>query len=85
MKKVNLNLYRCKGYLHIDRQVSIDKVKNYILTETTLSGEECSDLLDVVEEQFSQNIQQQRKDELTQQSQRDRRVKKMFEENRIVK
>lgn len=31
MKKVNLNLYRCKGYLHIDRQVSIDKVKNYII------------------------------------------------------
>ncbi|MHA4767808.1 hypothetical protein ACXM1Z_01425 [Staphylococcus capitis] len=67
------------------RKYNLDKVKNYILTETTLSGEECSDLLDVVEEQFSQNIQQQRKDELTQQSQRDRRVKKMFEENRIVK
>ena len=31
MKKVNLNLYRCRGYLHIDRQVSIDKVKNYII------------------------------------------------------
>ena len=31
MKKVNLNLYRCKGYVHIDRQVSIDKVKNYII------------------------------------------------------
>ncbi|MCH4332284.1 hypothetical protein [Staphylococcus haemolyticus] len=36
-------------------------------------------------EQFSQNIQQQRKDELTQQSQRERKLMKMFEENRIVK
>ncbi|KDE95714.1 hypothetical protein ABXT13_04595 [Staphylococcus caprae] len=67
------------------RKYNLDKVKNYILTETTLSGEECSDLLDVVEEQFSQNIRQQKKDELAQKSQRDRRVKKMFEENRIVK
>lgn len=31
MKKVNLDLYRCKGYLHIDKQVSIHKVKNYIV------------------------------------------------------
>ena len=31
MKKINLNLYRCKGYLHIDKQVSIHKVKNYIV------------------------------------------------------
>ena len=31
------------------------------------------------------NIQQQRKDELTQQSQRERKLMKMFEENRIVK
>ena len=67
------------------RKYNLDKVENYILTETTLSGEECSDLLDVVEEQFSQNIQQQRKDELSQQSQRDRKLMKMFEENRIIK
>lgn len=38
------------------RKYNLDKVYNYIMTETTLSGEECSDLLDVVEEQFSQNI-----------------------------
>ncbi|MCG2389276.1 hypothetical protein WL240_09425 [Staphylococcus epidermidis] len=67
------------------RKHNLDKVSNYLLTETTLSADECHKVLDVVEEQFSQNIQQQRKDELTQQSQRDRRVKKMFEENRIVK
>ena len=67
------------------RKYNLDKVYNYIMTETTLSGEECSDLLDVVEEQFSQNIQQQRKDELSQQSQRDRKLMKMFEENRIIK
>ncbi|MFG5046000.1 hypothetical protein [Staphylococcus haemolyticus] len=67
------------------RKYNLDKVSNYLLKETTLSADECQNVLDVVEEQFSQNIQQQRKDELTQQSQRDRRVKKMFEENRIVK
>ena len=67
------------------RKHNVDKVSNYLLTETTLSADECHKVLDVVEEQFSQNIQQQRKDELTQQSQRDRRVKKMFEENRLVK
>lgn len=67
------------------RKHNLDKVSNYLLTETTLSADECHKVLDVVEEQFSQNIQQQRKDELTQQSQRDRRVKKMFEENRLVK
>lgn len=67
------------------RKYNLDKVSNYLLTETTLSADECQNVLDVVEEQFSQNIQQQRKDELTQQSQRDSRVKKMFEENRIVK
>ncbi|MDS3872189.1 hypothetical protein [Staphylococcus hominis] len=67
------------------RKYNLDKVSNYLLTETTLSADECHNVLDVVEEQFSQNIQQQRKDELTQQSQRDRRVKKMFEENRLVK
>ncbi|MCM3498588.1 hypothetical protein [Staphylococcus capitis] len=67
------------------RKYNLDKVSNYLLTETELSAEECQKVLDVVEEQFSQNIQQQRKDELTQQSQRDRRLKEMFEENRIVK
>ena len=67
------------------RKYNLDKVSNYLLTETTLSADECHNVLDVVEGQFSQNIQQQRKDELTQQSQRDRRVKKMFEENRLVK
>lgn len=67
------------------RKYNLDKVSNYLLTETTLSADECQNVLDVVEEQFSQNIQQQRKDELTQQSQRESRLKKMFEENRIVK
>lgn len=67
------------------RKYNLDKVSNYLLTETKLSADECHKVLDVVEEQFSQNIQQQRKDELTQQSQRDRDLMKMFEENRIVK
>lgn len=67
------------------RKHNLDKVYNYIMTETDLSGDQCHELLDVVEKQFSQNIQQQRKDELTQQSQRDRSLMKMFEENRIVK
>lgn len=67
------------------RKYNLDKVSNYLLTETELSEDECQNVLDVVEEQFSQNIQQQRKDELTQQSQRERRLMKMFEENRIVK
>lgn len=67
------------------RKYNLDKVSNYLLTETTLSAEETQKVLDVVEEQFSQNIQQQRKDELTQRSQRERKLMKMFEENRIVK
>ena len=67
------------------RKYNLDKVSNYLLTETKLSAEETQKVLDVVEEQFSQNIQQQRKDELTQQSQRERKLMKMFEENRIVK
>ncbi|MBC3102932.1 MULTISPECIES: hypothetical protein [Staphylococcus] len=67
------------------RKYNLDKVSNYLLTETKLSADECHKVLDVVEEQFSQNIQQQRKDELTQQSQRERKLMKMFEENRIVK
>ena len=67
------------------RKHNLDKVSNYLLTETTLSVDECQKVLDVVEQQISQNIQQQRKDELTQQSQRDRNLMKMFEENRIVK
>lgn len=50
-----------------------------------MSAEETQKVLDLVEEQFSQNIQRQRKDELTQQSQRERKLMKMFEENRIVK
>ncbi|MCO6321396.1 hypothetical protein [Staphylococcus epidermidis] len=67
------------------RKYNLDKVYNYIMTETNLSGDQCHELLDVVEKQFSQNIQQQRKDELTQQSQRDRSLMKMAEENRIIK
>ena len=67
------------------RKHNLDKVSNYLLTETTLSVDECQKVLDVVEQQISQNIQQQRKDELTQQSQRERKLMKMFEENRIVK
>ncbi|MGX0674319.1 hypothetical protein [Staphylococcus hominis] len=67
------------------RKYNLDKVSNYLLTETTLSAEECQKLLDVVEQQFSQNIQQQRKDELTQQSQRNVNLMRMAKENRIVK
>ncbi|MFF5513248.1 hypothetical protein ACFY3K_01740 [Staphylococcus capitis] len=67
------------------RKYNLDKVSNYLLTETKLSTDECHKVLDVVEEQFSQNIRQQKKDELAQKSQRDRRLQKMFEENRIVK
>lgn len=67
------------------RKYNLDKVSNYILTETTLSAEECQKVLDVVEQQISQNIQQIRKDELTQQSQREKSLKKMAKENRIVK
>ncbi|MGZ9416925.1 hypothetical protein [Staphylococcus epidermidis] len=67
------------------RKYNLDKVYNYIMTETDLSGDQCHELLDVVEKQFSQNIQQQRKDELTQQSQRDRSLMRMAEENRIIK
>ncbi|WP_145455913.1 hypothetical protein [Staphylococcus epidermidis] len=67
------------------RKYNLDKVSNYILTETTLSAEECQKVLDVVEQQISQNIQQLRKDELTQQSQRDVSLMRMAKENRIVK
>lgn len=67
------------------RKYNLDKVSNYILTETTLSADECQKVLDVVEQQISQNIQQLRKDELTQQSQREKSLKRMAEENRIVK
>lgn len=67
------------------RKYNLDKVSNYLLTETSLSADECQKVLDVVEKQFSQNIQQQRKDELTQQSQRDRSLMRMAEENRIIK
>ena len=67
------------------RKYNLDKVSNYLLTETKLSADECHKVLDVVEEQFSQNIRQQKKDELAQKLQRDRRLQKMFEENRIVK
>lgn len=67
------------------RKYNLDKVYNYIMTKTTLSGEECSDLLDVVEEQFSQNIQAQRKDELAQQSKASKRFSDLAKENRITK
>ena len=67
------------------RKYNLDKVSNYLLTETTLSADECHKVLDVVEEQFSQNIRQQKKDELAQKSQRDVRLMRMAEENRIIK
>ena len=38
------------------RKHNVDKVYNYIMTETNLSGDQCHELLDVVEKQFSQNI-----------------------------
>lgn len=67
------------------RKYNLDKISNYLLTETTLSADECHNVLDVVEEQFSQNIRQQKKDELAQKSQRDVRLMRMAEENRIIK
>lgn len=67
------------------RKYNLDKVSNYLLTETTLSAEETQKVLDVVEEQFSQNIRQQKKDEMAQKSQRESSLRKMAEENRIVK
>ena len=67
------------------RRYNLDKVSNYLLTETELSADECQKVLDVVEEQFSQNIRQQKKDELAQKSQRESSFRKMAEENRLVK
>ncbi|OFM06520.1 MULTISPECIES: hypothetical protein [Staphylococcus] len=67
------------------RKYNLDKVSNHIMLKTNLSVKDRDELLDVVEAQISQNIQQQQKDELTQQSQRDKSLKKMAEENRIVK
>ena len=34
------------------RKYNLDKVSNYLLTETKLSADECHKVLDVVEEQF---------------------------------
>lgn len=67
------------------RKYNLDKVSNHIMLETNLSEEDRDKLLDVVEQQISQNIQQLRKDELTQQSQRDVSLMRMAKENRIVK
>ena len=67
------------------RKYNLDIVSNYLLTETELSSEECQKVLDVVEEQFSQNIRQQKKDEIAQKSQRESSIRKMAEENRLVK
>ena len=67
------------------RKHNLDKVSNHIMLETNLSEKDRDKLLDVVEQQISQNIQQLRKDELTQQSQREKSLKRMAEENRIVK
>lgn len=67
------------------RKYNLDKVSNYLLTETKLSADECHKVLDVVEEQFSQNIRQQKKDEMVQKSQRESSFRKMAEENRIIK
>ncbi|BAE05396.1 MULTISPECIES: hypothetical protein [Staphylococcus] len=67
------------------RKYNLDKVSNHIMLETDLSEEDRDKLLDVVEEQFSQNIRQQKKDEMAQKSQRESSLRKMAEENRIVK
>lgn len=67
------------------RKYNLDKVSNHIMLETNFSEKDRDKLLDVVEQQISQNIQQLRKDELTQQSQREKSLKRMAEENRIVK
>ena len=37
------------------RKYNLDKVSNYLLTETKLSADECHKVLDVVEEQFSKH------------------------------
>ena len=37
------------------RKYNLDKVSNYLLTETKLSIDECHKVLDVVEEQFSKH------------------------------
>ena len=66
------------------RKYNLDKVSNYLLTETTLSADETQKVLDVVEEQFSKYPRTE-KDELSQKSQRDVRLMRMAEENRIVK
>ncbi|WP_367009200.1 hypothetical protein V6C87_04575 [Staphylococcus capitis subsp. urealyticus] len=67
------------------RKYNLDKVSNYLLTQTKLSADECHKVLDVVEEQFSQNIRQQKKDEIAQKSQRESSIREMAEKNRIVK
>lgn len=67
------------------RKYNLDKVSNYIMLETNLSVRDRKKILDVVEAQISQNIQQQRKDELSKKSQRDVNLMRMAKENRIVK
>ncbi|MEX3426380.1 hypothetical protein QJ847_06690 [Staphylococcus hominis] len=67
------------------RKHNLDKVSNHIMLETNLSEKDRDKLLDVVEAQINQNNEKQRKDELTEKSQRDVRLTRMFEENRIVK
>lgn len=67
------------------RKHNLDKVSNHIMLETNLSEKDRDKLLDVVEAQINQNNEKQRKDELTEKSQRDVRLMRMFEENRIIK
>lgn len=67
------------------RKYNLDKVSNHIMLETNLSEKDRNKLLDVVEAQISQIIQQQRKDELSKKSQREKNLKRMAEKNRIVK
>ena len=50
-----------------------------------MSAEETQKVLDLVEEQFSQNIKAQRKDELAQQSKASKRFSDLAKENRIIK
>ena len=67
------------------RKHNLDNVSNHIMLETNLSEKDRDKLLDVVEAQINQNNEKQRKDELTEKSQRDVRLMRMFEENRIIK
>lgn len=67
------------------RKHNLDKVSNHIMLETDLSEKDRDKLLDVVEAQINQNNDEQRRQELAQQSKRDASLMRMARENRIIK